>query len=279
MASLRISPQRAAKSFTMLYNKRHNISCMCIKQTLFSHFLHSVIIFDKLHMKMKKNWWRQYSKVNGKITLPLWLHMYLGQWFCMACLGCRSKVGLYECPAIQHTTIKTDWKVDATLMNSPPFPSLTALSESDSVCRMSNMVLSTRPLHNKWGKLRKEKTLVSLLGMNLHFKTLSKRVCALFWVNERVWMHSHVSARPDKYLSATLRILLWMWLKLTKRNWAWRSSSSSWALVFGWKYNILFKIRSAIPILKSSRWCHQMCCKVQSLVKLSLLYNIIYLFF
>ena len=55
-------------------------------------------------------------------------------------------------------------------------------------------------------------------------------------------VHSHVSARPDKYLSATLRILLWMWLKLTKRNWAWRSSSSSWALVFAWEYDTFIKI-------------------------------------
>ena len=52
------------------------------------------------------------------------------------------------------------------------FASLTALSESESVCRMSNMVLSTRPLHNKWGKLRREKILLTLLSTRLHFKLL-----------------------------------------------------------------------------------------------------------
>lgn len=33
---------------------------------------------------------------------------------------------------------------------------LTALRDRESVCRMSSMVRSTRPLHNRWGKLRTE---------------------------------------------------------------------------------------------------------------------------
>lgn len=49
--------------------------------------------------------------------------------------------------------------------------------------------------------------------------------------------HTDVSAKPERYLSATLRILLCVWLKLTSRNWACRSSSSSCSLVFGWNKN------------------------------------------
>lgn len=84
------------------------------------------------------------------------------------------------------------------------------------------MVFSTRPLHKRWGKLNRDIAQLALFLYNLLYKS----VC--------VSMHSYVSAKPDKYLSATLRILLWIWLKLTSRNWAWRSSSSSWVLVFGW---------------------------------------------
>lgn len=47
---------------------------------------------------------------------------------------------------------------------------------------------------------------------------------------------THVSAKPERYLSATLRILLWVWLKFTNKNWAWRSNSSSCSLVFAWKH-------------------------------------------
>lgn len=46
---------------------------------------------------------------------------------------------------------------------------------------------------------------------------------------------THISASPERYLSATRRILLWVWLKLTRRNCAWRSSSSSCSLVLGYK--------------------------------------------
>lgn len=52
-------------------------------------------------------------------------------------------------------------------------------------------------------------------------------------VLERKW--AYLSTRPDRYLSATLRILLWMWLKFTRRNCACRSSSSSFSLVFAWR--------------------------------------------
>lgn len=44
---------------------------------------------------------------------------------------------------------------------------------------------------------------------------------------------TNVSAKPERYLSATLRILLCVWLKLTSKNWACRSNSSSCSLVFG----------------------------------------------
>lgn len=64
--------------------------------------------------------------------------------------------------------------IDGTLITSPCFPRLTALSERESVCRMSNMVLSTRPLHNKWGKLRRDKLLLKLLDVNLHSKQFVK---------------------------------------------------------------------------------------------------------
>ena len=35
----------------------------------------------------------------------------------------------------------------------PPSWLLTALSDRDSVCKMSNMVFNTRPLHSRWGNL------------------------------------------------------------------------------------------------------------------------------
>lgn len=63
-------------------------------------------------------------------------------------------------------------------MNSP----LTALSERDRVCRMSNMVFSTQPLHNKWGKLRRENILLTL-RMNLHFKQFIE---AAVWSSEEM---------------------------------------------------------------------------------------------
>lgn len=46
---------------------------------------------------------------------------------------------------------------------------------------------------------------------------------------------AYLSTRPDRYLSATLRILLWIWLKFTRRNCACLSSSSSFSLVFAWR--------------------------------------------
>lgn len=63
-------------------------------------------------------------------------------------------------------------------------------------------------------------------------------------VYTHVQMHTHtslevkrayLSTRPDRYLSATLRILLWIWLKFTRRNCACLSSSSSFSLVFAWR--------------------------------------------
>ena len=45
---------------------------------------------------------------------------------------------------------------------------------------------------------------------------------------------AHLSTSPDRYLSATLRMRLWTWLKLTSKNCAWRSSSSSFSLVLAW---------------------------------------------
>ena len=48
---------------------------------------------------------------------------------------------------------------------------------------------------------------------------------------------AHLSTSPDRYLSATLRMRLWTWLKLTSRNCACRSSSSSFSLVLAWVWS------------------------------------------
>lgn len=43
---------------------------------------------------------------------------------------------------------------------------LTALSERESVCRMSNMVFNTRPLQSRWGNLAKSKEIWKRIRMH-----------------------------------------------------------------------------------------------------------------
>lgn len=67
---------------------------------------------------------------------------------------------------------------------------------------MSNMVFSTRPLHNKWGKLRREKILLTLLGMNLHFKLfLGAAVCYCEEMKVFIGLHSRFSQARQIFVS------------------------------------------------------------------------------
>lgn len=117
---------------------------------------------------------------------------------------------------------------------------LTAHSESESVCKMSSMVFNTRPLHSRWGNLAEmnQQGGGGELGCNEPSVTAGRSTALM--------VDTNVSAKPERYLSATRRILLCVWLKLTSKNWACRSSSSSCSLVFGWKR----KSQSKIAALK-----------------------------
>lgn len=67
-----------------------------------------------------------------------------------------------------------------------------------------------------------------------------------------------MSAKPERYLSATLRILLCVWLKLTSKNWACRSSSSSCSLVLGLIWN------SEKYLIVAPSWCKSIATEVLS---------------
>lgn len=100
----------------------------------------------------------------------------------------------------------------------------TALKDKERVCKMSSMVFKTRPLQSRWGNLVEKRDPFNL-GHNEEKENTGSQGFEI--------VNTHVSAKPERYLSATLRILLCVWLKLTSKNWACRSSSSSCSLVLG----------------------------------------------
>ena len=138
-------------------------------------------------------------------------HNIFNRWFCLkAATEDNISHDFIEWPCVVHPC--------------PPLI-LTALSDRESVCKMSNMVFNTRPLQSRWGNL-------------VEVKHMKNRIHAVYNMMEKnvgrksSWIiKTHVSANPDRYLSATLRILLCVWLKLISKNWACRSSSSSCSLV------------------------------------------------
>ncbi len=74
MASFKISPQRAAKSFTMLWTT------------------------NTKHFKTLDSDWAHIHGSEAASVSPLAPHACLGQLFCMECRECRSTAGLCGCP-------------------------------------------------------------------------------------------------------------------------------------------------------------------------------------
>lgn len=171
--------------------------------------------------------WRWKSEGPENDELPLWLHTCPGRWFCTEYLECRSKAGLCECPEknrLKPQFKKKPWGVSEEMLCERVDSHRTEGQGQRLQDVQHGLQDTAAPQQVRKTESRED----DRSQTSHHEKRWTKQEQKLLW--------PHVSARPDKYLSATLRILLWMWLKLTSRNWAWRSSSSSWDLVFAWKY-------------------------------------------
>lgn len=72
---------------------------------------------------------------------------------------------------LQHINVNVTTEAKSVPKHPPraKSASLTALRDRDSVCRMSSMVFSTRPLHSRWGNLRTD---VRAHGETVRFNAL-----------------------------------------------------------------------------------------------------------